>query len=178
MAEWISFPSILTSAPFHLKHLAEQPSRLGEKPTGPCEHFHKCITLCQPLYRLHPILRTPTTMPQSLSQPAPQLQELQSFLIDFLPWFCISISSIFILILLRKHVVGLCRNLWSYLPRSLRISVEDFRFGQNCRRKGVYMKIDESGEIGNDNCFVDTGNDEDISYVGNLSRAAIYPTPG
>lgn len=39
------------------------------------------------------------------------------------------------------------------------------------------MKIDESGEIGNDNCFVDTGNDEDISYVDNLSRPAIYPTP-
>ncbi|BCS28820.1 uncharacterized protein APUU_70390S [Aspergillus puulaauensis] len=103
-------------------------------------------------------------MPQSLSQPAPQIQEPQSFVIGFLPWFCLSISSIFILILLRKHIAGLCRNLWSYLPCSLRISVENFSFGQNCRRKGVYMKIDESGEIGNDDCFVNTGNDEDISH--------------
>lgn len=40
------------------------------------------------------------------------------------------------------------------------------------------MKIDGNGEVRNDNFFVDTGNDEDISYVDHLSRPAIYPTPG
>lgn len=39
------------------------------------------------------------------------------------------------------------------------------------------MKIDGDGELGGDNRFVDIGNDEDISYVDNLSCSAIYPTP-
>lgn len=124
-----------------------------------------------------PILRIPTTMPQTLSQPAPQIQEPQLSFSDFFPWLCLFLSAIFVLILLRKYVGGLCRDLWPYLPRSLGVSVENFSFSQNWRRKRVYMKIDGDGELGGDNRFVDIGNDEDISYVDNLSCSAIYPTP-